>query len=297
MGFVPTFFLHFGARIRLATLLSGLLVALMGPPVQATMVRVETPRGPVDIELMDQDAPLNVANFLSYVRSGAYDNTIVHRSMPGFVLQAGGYAFPSLAHIPTGAQVRNEFSASRSNLRGTVAMAKLENLPDSATSEWFVNLADNSKNLDAQNGGFTVFGRVTATSMAVVDALAALPRLRCNAPFSDIPLLVAVSPCSAVTPEHLVVITRARVLPARETATASDRIFNFLEAAYPQHATPSTQVSQIGFGYYFRHYTATQAYLGTRDGQLYYLLPENNGVPVHIGSVEQWLATAAAAGY
>jgi peptidyl-prolyl cis-trans isomerase A (cyclophilin A) len=264
---------------------------------QATMARIETSRGPIDIELLDADAPLNVTNFLNYVRKGAYNNTIVHRSVPGFVIQLGGYALPSFTHIATDPAVKNEFSLSRSNLRGTVAMAKLGGNPDSATSEWFVNLGNNSANLDGQNGGFTVFGRVTPTSMAVVDVIAGLSRLACSSPFSDLPLHVAISPCSAVNSTHVVAISQARVLPARETSAPSDRIFNYIEAAYPQHAVPTTPVSNNGLGYYFRYYTKTNAYLGTKDNQLYYLLPSNNGVPVLLGTVDEWLALAAAAGY
>jgi peptidyl-prolyl cis-trans isomerase A (cyclophilin A) len=273
-----------------------MVITAAQPSAWATMVRIETPRGPVDIELLDSEAPLTVANFLSYVNSGAYNNTFVHRSMPGFVLQAGGYSFPALTHIPINAPVQNEFSPLRSNVRGTVAMAKVGGNANSATSEWFVNLANNSANLDNQNGGFTVFGRVTATSMAVVDALAALPRIACNAPFTDLPLLTATSSCAAAG-NQLVVLSRVRVLPARESALAADRIFTYLEAAYPQYATPIVVGSQSGLGYYFRHYSKTNVYVGTKDNQLYYLLPEHNGVPVRLGTVDEWLAIASAAGY
>ncbi len=136
-----------------------------------------TSLGDIDITLLQSVAPLTVANFLGYVNRGAFNNTVFHRSVPGFVLQTGGYILNGndfTTKVPQDAPVRNEFNVS--NTRGTIAMAKLGNNPNSATSEFFFNLADNSANLNAQNGGFTVFGRVAnAASQAVVDRIASQP--------------------------------------------------------------------------------------------------------------------------
>jgi cyclophilin family peptidyl-prolyl cis-trans isomerase len=144
------------------------------PGVTGQIVQFNTVSGRYNFEMYGVDAPLSVANFLNYVNRGAYNNTIIHRSVPGFVVQGGGYTYSvNSTHIPVDAPVRNEFR--RPNVRGTVAMAKLGGNPDSATSEWFVNLADNRANLDNQNGGFTVFARVLGTGMTVIDAVAALP--------------------------------------------------------------------------------------------------------------------------
>lgn len=145
----------------------------------------------VDIKLLDGVAPLTVANFLNYVNDGDYVNSFIHRSVPGFVVQGGGFTFdqtinngtfsndPLINNFPGGLQpvpkdppVLNEFG--RSNLRGTIAMAKIGGDPNSATSEWFFNLADNSANLDIQNGGFTVFGEVL-NGMTVIDSIATQP--------------------------------------------------------------------------------------------------------------------------
>ncbi|MGD8843244.1 MAG: choice-of-anchor D domain-containing protein [Gammaproteobacteria bacterium] len=162
----------------------------------------------VFIELFDTPitgrtaAPVTVANFLNYIDDGSgnrrYDGSFVHRSAPGFVVQGGGFTFdPALGdfglpastpHIQTDAPIVNEFDASRSNLRGTIAMAKLANDPDSATSEWFFNLIDNSGNLDSQNGGFTVFGQVLGNGMDVVDAIAALNTSNQGGAFSTLPV-------------------------------------------------------------------------------------------------------------
>jgi cyclophilin family peptidyl-prolyl cis-trans isomerase len=151
------------------------------------VVRVTTSLGMVDIQLLPASAPNTVANFLRYVdRSpNGYNGTFIHRSAPGFIEQGGGFITSTFVdtgssvnatHIPTDPPVANEFHVS--NLRGTVAMAKLSTDPNSATSDWFINLVDNSANLDHTNGGFTVFGRVIGNGMAVMDAIAALPRLR-----------------------------------------------------------------------------------------------------------------------
>ena len=129
------------------------------------------------LALFDSVTPLTVANFLNYVRDGDYDGTVIHRSVPGFVVQGGGYypvGSPPQQHIPTDPPVANEYQVS--NLRGTVAMAKSAGNPDSATSEWFVNLGDNAANensyLDSQNGGFTVFAEVIENGMDIIDTIA-----------------------------------------------------------------------------------------------------------------------------
>jgi len=131
------------------------------------------------IELFETQTPITTANFLNYINSGAYTNGIFHRSVPGFVIQGGGFKIvdgtdgKSLAAVNTFAPIANEFKLS--NKRGAVAMAKVPDDPNSATSQWFVNLADNSLNLDSQNGGFTVFGRVIFDGMTVIDAIENLP--------------------------------------------------------------------------------------------------------------------------
>ncbi len=99
-----------------------MLLAAVPAMSHATTVRLATVLGSIDITLYDKEAPLTVANFLSYVNSGAYKNSFMHRSVPGFIIQGGGYTWNSgtnsVAAVPASAPVQNEFSASRSNVRG-----------------------------------------------------------------------------------------------------------------------------------------------------------------------------------
>ena len=154
--------------------------------------------GVTDVLLFDQDgagAPASVSNFLNYVNDGDYAGSIIHRSVPGFIIQGGGFIvnpsnpLDAPVEIPADPPVVNEFSAERSNTRGTLAFAKLGNDPDSATNQWFFNLADNSENLDNQNGGFTVFGEVlTESDLEPIDAIAELPFFNFGGAFASTPL-------------------------------------------------------------------------------------------------------------
>lgn len=154
--------------------------------------------GVVNVLLFDQTgagAPESVANFLNYVDDGDYAGSIIHRSVPGFIVQGGGFAVEpesGIEEIPADPAVVNEFSAERSNTRGTIAFAKLGNDPDSATNQWFFNLGDNSANLDNQNGGFTVFGEALADEdLATIDAIASIPDIEdFGGAFTDVPLIV-----------------------------------------------------------------------------------------------------------
>jgi len=200
-------------RTFFARLCGTALLALAGlsAPAQAQpYVCVESSLGNFCIELFDEVAPRTVTNFLKYVTDGDYNNTFIHRSVPGFVIQGGGFRYTggtTVVEVPKDAAVPNEFS--RSNLRGTLAMAKFGNDPNSATSEWFINLGDNSANLDGQNGGFTVFGQVIGNGMAVVDAMAArTPRdlsFNLGAAFTDVPMLKLDNQLSA---DDFITITR-----------------------------------------------------------------------------------------
>ena len=155
-------------------------------------VRIGTVTTPVYLGLNDQTQPLTTANFVRYVNDGKFNGSFFHRLVRNFVLQGGGFYFNTagqVAAIATYPAVQNEPGIS--NVRGTIAMAKLGGDPNSATSQWFVNLADNSANLDFQNGGFTVFGSVLRNGMNIIDQAAALPiydASTVNAALSAVPL-------------------------------------------------------------------------------------------------------------
>lgn len=126
-------------------------------------MRFHTNQGDIDVQLLPDSAPLTAANFLRYVDRGAYNDSFIHRSVLSFVIQGGHYYDgANVTAVPTDPPVQNEFKVS--NTRGALAMAKLSNDPNSATSQWFFNTVDNSSSLDYQNGGFTVFGRITGTT-------------------------------------------------------------------------------------------------------------------------------------
>jgi peptidyl-prolyl cis-trans isomerase A (cyclophilin A) len=155
-------------------LLALLLAALaLSSPALAQKVRLATSLGDIVLELDAEKAPKSVDNYLKYVKAGHYDGVIFHRVIDGFMIQTGGYK-PDLSEKPTRPPIPLESRNGLSNLRGTVAMART-NVPDSATSQFFINVVDNQR-LDASEGrdGYAVFGKVI-DGMDVVDKIRALP--------------------------------------------------------------------------------------------------------------------------
>lgn len=158
------------------------------------VVSLNTNFGPIVVELFETQTPGTVANFLNYINDGDFDNSIFHRSVTDFVIQGGGFTTSSatfaspdqFAEIPSDAAIANEPGIS--NLRGTIAMAKLSGDPDSATSQFFVNLSDDNTFLDSEDyDAFTVFGQVL--DLTTVDEIAALPIDTGNAsPFGELPV-------------------------------------------------------------------------------------------------------------
>ena len=164
------------------------------------VLSLNTNFGPIVVELFVDETPITVDNFLNYVNDGDYLNSFFHRSVEDFVVQGGGFTTNSTTFtdtdqfqdIPTDDQIQNE--AGISNLRGTIGMAKRGGDPNSATSQFFVNLTDDhatsGASLDTQNGGFTVFAQVL--DMTAVDTIADLP----ITPASDIDNTITASDAS-----------------------------------------------------------------------------------------------------
>jgi cyclophilin family peptidyl-prolyl cis-trans isomerase len=167
-------------RLLLALVGAGLLLAAAcsdKPEEKNPVVVMETSMGTIKIELDAARAPVTVKNFLDYVDARFYDGTIFHRVIPTFMIQGGGLE-PGVNKVKTVEEfkarekktrgaIKNEASNGLSNVRGTIAMARTGN-PDSATAQFFINVADNSRKLDPQPGspnpstraGYCVFGKV-----------------------------------------------------------------------------------------------------------------------------------------
>jgi cyclophilin family peptidyl-prolyl cis-trans isomerase len=157
------------------------------PAPSGPVVVLETSQGTIRIALYRTQAPLSVDNFLKYVRARHYDGTIFHRVIPGFMVQGGGFT-PDMKEKPTRPPVRNEAKNGLRNSRGTVAMARTGD-PDSATSQFFVNVRDNHR-LDFGIGGagYAVFGEVVE-GMEVVDKIVAVPTTTKANDFKDVPII------------------------------------------------------------------------------------------------------------
>ncbi len=233
-----------------------LLSAFASLTTQATIVQFETNFGNFTVNLYDQDTPETVANFLQYLDDGngnnAYTNVIIHRSVVDFIIQGGGFAYNGgnalndedlpLDNISANPAVINE--PTFSNVRGSIAMAKLGDNPNSATNQWFFNLINNAANLDNQNGGFTVFGEVTADGLDILDQIAAVDIFNKSGAFTDIPL-ANYDGTSVPDNSNLIIITSIQIIDAT-VDTAAD--LNPALSTAPEVTPPSEPESSGGGG-------------------------------------------------
>jgi cyclophilin family peptidyl-prolyl cis-trans isomerase len=159
-------------------------------------VILETSLGNITLELYPDKAPDTVKNFLSYVESGFYDGTIFHRVIPGFMVQGGGMT-PGMNEKTTRPPIKNEAANGLSNTRGTIAMARTQVI-DSATAQFFINVADNNfldhRDNSMQGFGYCVFGKVLE-GMEVADKIVAVPTKTAgfyeNVPVDDVLIVKA----------------------------------------------------------------------------------------------------------
>ncbi len=149
-------------------------------------VTMETSKGAIELELDADKAPLSVANFVNYAKKGHYDGTIFHRVMPGFMIQGGGFT-ADMQQKPTDKSIQCESKNGLKNSKGALAMARTSD-PHSATSQFFINVKDNSfLDFPGQDGwGYCVFGKVTK-GMEVVEAIVAAPSTT-KAPHQNVPV-------------------------------------------------------------------------------------------------------------
>lgn len=162
---------------RRAATLAALLGLTLGfaahAQAEAAKVKLATTAGDIVIEVNADKAPKSVENFLQYVKDGHYDGLVFHRVIPGFMIQGGGFT-PEMQQKPTRAPIVLEATNGLKNERGTIAMART-NVPDSATSQFFINVVDNAMlNATGPGNGYAVFGKVIA-GMDVVDKIRAVP--------------------------------------------------------------------------------------------------------------------------
>jgi cyclophilin family peptidyl-prolyl cis-trans isomerase len=182
-------------RVLFLAALSGVLAGCGAETADKNPVVVmETSKGTIKIELFADKSPITVKNFLSYVDDKFYDGTIFHRVISNFMIQGGGFESGLKEKEKTKAPIKNESANGLSNERGTIAMART-NDPDSATAQFFINVADNSRKLAPPGRpGYAVFGKVIE-GMEVVDKIKEAPTTTKEAtvqggrraPFEDVP--------------------------------------------------------------------------------------------------------------
>jgi len=222
-------------------------------------IRLRTTFGDIFVTLTPEAAPATVDNFMEYLTSGDYEDTFFHRSLPGGagtpqLIEAGRFTFPE--DSPTGVvpvrvldPIVNEFN--QSNVRGTISMVLPEGQPDGATNAWFINVANNNEEnfgeLDAVDGGATVFGTINAAGMEVVDRIAAECTEDLGGDFPEIPVLGDVS--AGLSRDQVILITEttefagvgapiSAVLPGSRSIGTSD-----IATAFATILNPSDQIA------------------------------------------------------
>lgn len=203
----------------------------------------------MDMALFSNRTPITRQNFLKYVTDGDYVNSFIHRSSPGFVIQGGASNIinGSIGSVPTDPPIVNEFGIS--NTLGTISMAKLGGNPNSATSQWFVSLGANTNNLDTQNGGFTVFGRMTRSTFGNAQTFgnpATFPVFNYGGIYNELPLFYTHVLDNLEIDEFILFPGVALApLPIGEAGESSTLTYTVVSNSNPTVATASIQPGGI----------------------------------------------------
>ena len=240
-------------QIRRFSAFCALLVLVVMPSVHAAnpLVRVTSTYGDFTMELLQDRAPDTVSNFLGYVDRGEFSQMVIHRSVTDFVIQGGQFRWVGdcvnliagncgPVMVPVGPVVINEPGVS--NVRGTVAMAKLDGFANSATNQWFINLADNSANLDAQNGGFTAFARVLGTGISVADAINDLPVTFVSDSVAEMPVRDYTASGTGPVEKNLVMFNVYRV----QRFSESMHVFDFGTGLLNTYVNAGATIGNVG---------------------------------------------------
>jgi peptidyl-prolyl cis-trans isomerase A (cyclophilin A) len=205
---------------RLVLACIAVLVAAPLTAYASSLVTISTNMGDIKVDLFNDASPTTVQNFLSYIGAGTYTNTIIHRSPADFVIQGGGFK-TDFSAVSTNAAIPLEYKFK--NARGTIAMARTGD-PNSATSQWFINVGDNSTSLGpggADQYGYAAFGWVVS-GMSVVDAINNLPIYNAGSPFGELPLKDYTAP-NQVTDANKIIINSITV--AQQHASFQNPVF------------------------------------------------------------------------
>lgn len=203
----------------------------------------------MDMALFSNRTPTTRTNFLKYVTDGDYVNSFIHRSVSNFVIQGGASRVVNnaFAAVPTDPPISNEFGVS--NTLGTISMAKAGYSPNSATSQWFVSLGANSDNLDNQNGGFTVFGRLTRSthsSAQLFGNTSYFPTFDYGGIYNELPLFYT-HVVNNIQFGELILFTNVSLvaLPPNQAGESAVLTYSILSNTNPTVATAAIQSSTL----------------------------------------------------
>lgn len=229
--------------VKIGFVLSGILMTVAA---NATVVEFQTNFGDFDVELFDDEMPITVENFLTYVDAGDYDNTVLHRLIEDFILQGGGYTFEDTGPFQAIAErpaIIHEHELA--NLTGTISMARVGADLDSAVSQWFFNLTDNTF-LDADGASYAAFGQVLEGGMDVVNVIGGLNDRSYSGSagtpsFANLPVHDFVS--GTITEDHVVYVHSITRKIASSNSSSVDSFSSESSSSVSSSVSSSSEIS------------------------------------------------------